>query len=494
MAVFADLSPEARNELWAVLALRHAEGVGALRSRRLLAAFGSALAAAEQGLANPAAWKGLTPPAAARAFASGSWRASAKREWDMLRRDEFIFLLHTDEAFPESLKTLDDAPLLLYCRGDLSLLRGPAVAVVGARECTRDGIALTAYIARDLSQAGVTVISGMAKGIDRAAHLAAMEGPGRSVAVLGTGVDVPYPPCNSDIYGLLVERGLALSEFAPGVTARPAHFPVRNRIISGLAQGVLVVQAAGRSGSLITARLALEQNRSVFAAPGHPFSAESAGCHELIRRGAIPVFKADDILADLAPLLTLEARKALEKRRVDEAARKKAPARDPRKEPHSEALLEARTLLPEGALPWTAPAVLSKKQSAPAVPSQNRTSPAVSSEKKMTPAACPEKKTSPDVSRKKGASPSGPGMDLPLPAFPENAPAAGASPASLAPPSVADPGDQALLDALAGGPAHIDTLCRDLGREVAGLSARLTLLEVRGLVRREPGMYYRLPG
>lgn len=419
-----------------MLALRHGEGVGALRARRLLAAFGSALAAAEAGLADPSAWKRLTPKESARAFASGSWRAAAKREWDILRRDGFVFLLHTDDAFPESLNALDDAPLLLYCRGDLSLLRGPAVAVVGSRDCTREGTALTAYIARDLSRAGVTVISGMAKGIDRAAHLAAMEGPGRSIAVLGTGVDVPYPACNIDLYALLAEKGLVLSEFAPGVTARPAHFPVRNRLISGLSQGVLVVQAAGRSGSLITARLALEQNKSVFAAPGHPFSAESVGCHELIRKGAIPVFTADDILADLAPLLTLEARKALEKRRVETAARKKAPARDPRREPHDEALLEARVLLPEGGLPWSAP-------------------------------VAPQKK------------------DRRLPAG-----LAADTVDAGAPPPLASPEDMALLDALSRGPVHIDALCRSLGRDVAGLSARLTLLEVRGLVRREPGMYY----
>lgn len=357
MAVFADLSPPAQNELWAVLALRHAEGVGPLRAKRLSGAFGSPLAAVAKGLADPCAWKGLVPAPAARAFTAGAWRPGAKREWEALQRGCFVFLLQTDPDFPDSVRDLDDAPLLLYCRGDLSLLRGPAVAVVGSRACTREGIALTAYLARDLSKGGVTVISGMAKGIDRAAHLAAMEGPGSTIAVLGTGVDVPYPPVNNDVYALIGEKGLLLSEFAPGVTARPAHFPIRNRLISGLSQGVVVVQAAGRSGSLITARLALEQNRTVFAAPGHPFSAESAGCHELIRKGAIPVFKADDILVDLAPLLTLEARKALEKRRMDEAARQKAPARDRRKEPHETALREAPVLLPEGGPPWVGPVI-----------------------------------------------------------------------------------------------------------------------------------------
>ena len=455
MAVFADLSPVAASELWAVLALRHAENVGARRARRLVAACGCARVAAERCLADPIAWKGLVPPAASRAFASGVWRAEAKKEWDALRTGGFAFLLHSDPDFPESLRDIDDAPLLLYCRGDLSLLRGPAVAVVGSRDCTREGVALTAFIARDLSRAGVTVISGMAKGIDRAAHLAAMEGPGRSIAVLGTGVDVPYPVGNADIYGLLAGKGLVLSEFGPGVTARPTHFPVRNRLISGLSQGVLVVQAAGRSGSLITAHLALEQNRSVFAAPGHPFSAESAGCHELIRKGAIPVFKADDILADLAPLLTLEARKALDKRRADEASAKNAPARDRRKEPHEAALREAQVLLPDGALPWMTPCAGEK-------------------------AGAPGKK-----------APAASGTDRDLPS--ETDPARRVAQASAAkpdlPPDLA-PQDRTLLDALACGPAHIDTLCRDLGCEVAGLSARLTLLEVRGLVRRRPGMYY----
>lgn len=430
--------------MWAVLALRHAEGLGPLRARRLLSAFGSALAAAEKGLADPRAWKGLAPAPVARAFASGAWRAGAKGEWEALRSGGFGFLLYSDPDFPDSLRDLSDAPLLLYCRGDISLLRGPAVAVVGSRACTREGIALSAYLARGLSEGGVTVISGLAKGIDRAAHLAAMEGPGGTVAVLGTGVDVPYPAANSDVYALLGEKGLLLTEFAPGVTARPAHFPIRNRLISGLSQGVVVVQAAGRSGSLITARLALEQNRSVFAAPGHPFSAESAGCHELIRKGAIPVFSADDILADLAPLLTREARKALEKRRADGDARQKAPARDRRKEPHEAALREAPALLPEGGLPWAAPPPAGKSR-----PVKRR---GEQDDGRAPASPCPEADARPDMRT--------------------------------------DAAEQALLDALAGGPMHIDALSRLLACDVAGLSARLTLLEVRGLVRREPGMYY----
>lgn len=464
MARFADLSPAETAELWAVLALRHAEAIGPRRARRIVAAFGSARAAAEQCLASPRSWKGLATPAACGAFASGSWRAAARNEWDALRNGGFIFLLHSDPDYPESLRDIDDAPLLLYCRGDLSLLAGPAVAVVGSRDCTREGIALTAFIARDLSGAGVTVVSGMAKGIDRAAHLAAMEGPGRTIAVLGTGIDVPYPTGNQDIYSLLCEKGLVLSEFAPGVTARPAHFPVRNRLISGLSQGVLVVQAAGRSGSLITARLALEQNRSVFAAPGHPFSAESAGCHELIRNGAIPVFRADDILADLAPLLTLEARKALEKRRAAEAKQKKSGARDSRKEPHEEAVQEARALLPEGDLPWVAPSRTGKGDGT----AGKLTAPGPLSGSTVAPP--PVQETS--------------GRRARCAASPENA--------DRLPPDCPDcsPEEKALLEAVAAGPVHIDVLCRTLDCDVAGLSARLILLEVRGLVRRLPGMYY----
>ncbi|MDL2291514.1 DNA-processing protein DprA, partial [Desulfovibrio sp. OttesenSCG-928-F20] len=328
MSTFADLSLDEQRELWAVLALRHAKGIGPCRARRLAEHFGSAFAAAEAGMSRPTAWAecGVTTKQTATAFALGHWRENAKGEWCALRKSGVSFIMWSDARYPSLLREINDAPLLLYYKGDLALLGGPALAVVGARQCTPEGIAVSAWFSRALSLAGVAVISGMAMGIDRAAHLAGLRGPGRSIAVLGTGIDVVYPGCNADLYALLRQNGLIISEYGPGVGPAARHFPIRNRIISGLSSGVLVVEAAGRSGSLITARLALEQNRDVFAVPGHTMAAVSEGCRELIRRGARPVFDADDILEDLAPLLELEARRALEKRRALGKADDKAAA------------------------------------------------------------------------------------------------------------------------------------------------------------------------
>lgn len=455
MTALAERSSLSQKELWAVLALRHARGIGPARTRRLLDVYGSALAAAEACLAHPAAWAEhrAAPLALARAFAAGEWRARAKLEWSAIKASGCACFCWNDPGYPDILREISDPPLLLYYRGDASLLRGPAVAVVGARNCTREGIAVSAFFSRGLSRAGVTVISGMAKGIDRAAHLAGLDGPGKTIAVLGTGIDVPYPVRNADLFAVIAERGLLLSEFAPGTRPAAGNFPVRNRLISGLSQGVLVVEAAGRSGSLITARLALEQNRDVFAVPGHTMAAVSEGCRELIRRGAKPVFSADDLLEELAPLLSLEAQKALQKRLVAARAEKSAPARNRKDEPHEADLTGAEAVLPESGLPWEAP-------------------------------------------RAAGMGASGPmrgrGAELavrPLGGYTEDVENAGAAPA---PPLT--PEEEGVLALLASGRRHIDALARELEWDVAKLSALLALLEVRGLVSRAPGMYYSLGG
>lgn len=468
---FHDLTPAEKNEFWAVLALRHAEGVGPRRAARLVSAYGSALAAVEDGMASSRAWseRKLVPGAVARGFTAQTWRAAAVKEWEAVQKGGFSFLLHGSEDYPEGLRELPDAPLLLYYKGDAGLLHGPSVAVVGARDCTREGIAVSAYFARDLSRAGVTVVSGMARGIDRAAHLGGLDGPGRSIAVLGTGIDLAYPSCNADLYALLAGEGLILSEFGPGTGAAAANFPVRNRLISGLSQGILVIEAAGRSGSLITARLALEQNREVFAVPGHTMAAVSEGCRELVRQGAKAVFSADDILGELAPLLTLEAQKALAKRRTEATARaQKTPARNRAQEPFEN--VPATSVLPRGRLPWSASS---------------------------------EKKKRPERGRKAGASaserPSFLKTDLQQSgqeSGPPEAPAAGTPPGCAGTPDISglSAEESRLLSLLSGKTPHIDDLSRALDLDVSRLSGLLTMLEMRGLIVRSPGMFYRLPG
>ncbi|SCM70438.1 DNA-processing protein DprA [Desulfovibrio sp. 86] len=297
---WAEMGEEARTEYWASLALRHCTGLGARSCARLLRTFGSAYAAVQ----SRQRWReaGLTQKQAAE-MATGSWRVTARQEWDSVRGIDAAILLWTDPQYPAPLRQLPDAPVLLYCQGDISLLQAPAFAIVGSRRSTEHGRTVAAHMARCLSSCGVTIVSGMALGIDRVAHEAALARIGRSIGVLGTGIDVIYPRGNRGVFDAMREHGLLISEFMPGALPLPEHFPVRNRIISGLALGVLVVEAASRSGSLITARLALEQNREVYAVPGPALDSHCLGCQDLVRQGARPVFSAEDVLRDLADQL-----------------------------------------------------------------------------------------------------------------------------------------------------------------------------------------------
>lgn len=202
------------------------------------------------------------------------------------------------EEYPPLLKEIHDAPVLLFYRGNLSLLQRPLVAVVGSRRPSRSGVTDAQAFGAALSDSGITVVSGMALGIDGAAHRGGLSGPGASIGVLGTGVDVCYPRRNQSLYEALCQQGLLLSEFPLGTTPRRHQFPLRNRVISGMSLGVLVVEAAINSGSLITARQALEQNREVFALPGSIHNPASRGCNALIRQGAKLVETLADILEE----------------------------------------------------------------------------------------------------------------------------------------------------------------------------------------------------
>jgi DNA processing protein len=206
-----------------------------------------------------------------------------------------------DEEFPRPLLEIADPPFLLYALGRVERLRLPAVAVVGSREASRYGRDVAWRLSRELSAAGVTIVSGFARGVDAAAHEAALEGPGGTIAVLGCGLDVDYPREHRRLKERLCVEGLLLSEYPPGTEPRPQNFPIRNRIIAGLSSGVVVVEASRRSGSLITARLAADFGRDVFAVPGSVFSETSSGAHELLRDGAILCRGAEDVLAELFP-------------------------------------------------------------------------------------------------------------------------------------------------------------------------------------------------
>ncbi len=210
------------------------------------------------------------------------------------------------KAFPPLLKEIPDPPLLLYVAGSLDLLSFPQIAMVGSRKASPGGRAIAKRLAGDLVKAGYSVCSGMALGIDTESHQGALGEKGPSVAVLGCGIDQVYPNTNKRLAHCLVNEGAIVSEFALGASPKPWHFPQRNRIISGLSQAVVIVEAALKSGSLISARYALEQGREVFAVPGSPHNPQAKGCHYLLKNGAKLVENVADILEELGAFQRFE--------------------------------------------------------------------------------------------------------------------------------------------------------------------------------------------
>jgi DNA processing protein len=215
-----------------------------------------------------------------------------------LQRRDLRFVARSDERFPPLLRAIHDPPPGLFLRGgaDVSVLARPAVAVVGARSCSPYGAAVARMLGRELAAAGLVVVSGLARGIDGEAHRGALEADGVTVAVLGCGVDRDYPASHRELARRITDRGLVVAEYAPGVEPAPWRFPARNRIIAGLARATVVVEAREASGALITADLALEEGREVFAVPGEITSSLSAGSNALLRLGATPLTSVADVL------------------------------------------------------------------------------------------------------------------------------------------------------------------------------------------------------
>ena len=281
------------------LRLEQANGVGGRGAHILLRAFGSPRAIFAAGYAALAAHVSAS---AARALCEPPSTAFME-----LRDATLAWLDHPAHAlvtlgepdYPDGLTHIPDPPLLLYIRGRRELLARPALAIVGARNATSQGKANAGSFAASLSRAGVCIVSGLALGIDGAAHEGALQGSGSTIAVVGTGADLSYPTRHRALAERIARDGCMVSEFALGTPPNPGNFPRRNRIISGLSAGVLVVEAAEKSGSLITARVAGEQGREVFALPGSIHAPLAKGCHKLIREGARLVDSANDILESL---------------------------------------------------------------------------------------------------------------------------------------------------------------------------------------------------
>ncbi|MCW5201815.1 DNA-processing protein DprA [Desulfobulbus sp. US1] len=294
---------EGRNDIRDWLTLVALPGLGCVLTRCLLAAFGTPdkiLTAGKAVAEVPGVGKNLvelfsTP---SRLDKARSW---AEQEYSRVRAGNIRLLCCNDPLYPSLLLNIHDYPILLYCFGDLDCLRVPAVAVVGSRTPTDYGKSVSAALARQLVANGLVVVSGLAKGIDGQAHIGALEAGGKTIAVLGCGLDVVYPGEHGSLYKQIGEQGLLISEYPLGTPPEGFRFPARNRIVSGLSLGVVIVEAAVRSGALITARLALEQNREVFAVPGRIDSPKSEGPHGLLRQGAALVRSVEDILAELPP-------------------------------------------------------------------------------------------------------------------------------------------------------------------------------------------------
>jgi len=209
------------------------------------------------------------------------------------------YIAYEDLEFPSLLKHISDAPQGIFVRGELPGDELVKVAILGARACSEYGISAAKMLARDLARSGVIIVSGMARGIDAAAHQAAIEEGGKTIAVLGCGVDICYPPEHDDLMGQIIRNGCVISEYAMGTKPERYYFPARNRIISGLCKGIIIVEAAEKSGTSVTANHALDQGREVFAVPGNIFSKLSRGVNDMIKQGAIAVTCANDVLYEL---------------------------------------------------------------------------------------------------------------------------------------------------------------------------------------------------
>jgi DNA processing protein len=272
-------------------------GVGPARLARLIAHCGS-LEAAWRADALDLAMAGLDARSSAALLAARP-QIDLDGELERVARAGVRLLTIEDASYPALLRAAPGAPPLIYVRGDLGPDDDWAIAMVGTRTPTSYGREATQRLSHDLAGAGATIVSGLAIGVDTVAHTAALDAGGRTLAVLGSGVDLPYPERNRGLAARIIERGALISDYPLGTRPMAANFPPRNRLISGLSRGTVVVEAGERSGALITVEFALEQGRDVFAVPGHIFSRQSAGTHRLIRSGAGLATCADDILADL---------------------------------------------------------------------------------------------------------------------------------------------------------------------------------------------------
>jgi len=295
-----DLSPSAELLDWLTLSL--ISGVGPRTLKSLLEHFGTPAAVLDAPASALREVQGVGPKLSREIVASRE-KIDAAAELAICRQHGVSVLIPTNPAYPRMLTEIHDPPSVLFVRGEMKPADMLSIAIVGSRHATHYGTTQAERLAGSLARAGLTIISGLARGIDGAAHRGALEAGGRTLAVLGGGVLEIYPPEHKDLAEQVITQGAVMSEAPPRAVPMSGSFPQRNRIISGLALGVIVVEATERSGALISARHAMEQGREVFAVPGRVDSRTSRGCHALIRDGARLIESADDVLEELGPLV-----------------------------------------------------------------------------------------------------------------------------------------------------------------------------------------------
>lgn len=294
------------------IALKSITGVGNITFLALIDKFGSLPAIFSAPISKLIEVQGISQNAAAAIAGFRNWD-KVKAELELLDKNKINIVTCHDELYPARLINVYDRPPLIYVRGDLTM-DDINIAVVGSRMASTYGKYTTERISRELALKGLTIVSGMARGIDSTAHRGAITAHGRTIAVLGSGLDIIYPPENKKLFDDIIQNGAVISEFPLGTPPRSTNFPTRNRIISGMSYGVVIVEAGEKSGSLITARIALEQGREVFAVPGSIDSAGSHGTNKLIKQGAVLIESVDDILEEIIP--QIELRTSLKSTRV----------------------------------------------------------------------------------------------------------------------------------------------------------------------------------
>jgi DNA processing protein len=290
-----------RHDLKYWVALKSVEGVGNLGFKNLVDAFGSPAHVFDASIQSLKVIPGIGEKTASNIKDFNDWE-NAEESLVRAGKHQAVVVTYQDSSYPKYLLNIYDFPVLLYVKGTLSN-DDIHVAVVGSRMASTYGKFTTEKICRELAIKGVTVVSGLARGIDSAAHRGALAGKGRTIAVLGCGLDIIYPPENEKLFMEIAARGAVITEFPFGTQPNAPNFPSRNRIISGMSLGVVVMEAGEKSGSLITARIALDQGREVFAVPGSIDSAGSRGTHQLIRQGAKLIENVHDILEEILPQL-----------------------------------------------------------------------------------------------------------------------------------------------------------------------------------------------